>query len=572
MNRKLIFIALMAVLGIFLLAACRNNDPAPPPVPAPGPGAATPAPGAATPGTPAPAPGQQADAPFFPLAEPITVRKLITHNPHEDLGYPRIAWQVLEAHTNITVDYFWLHDLEQLPLILAAGDWPDIFWNELPADVIYEFGVVGGRFVNYVDWLHEMPHLSHTFELFPDARRGRTAPDGGIYQLMTLGGAATSYQYRMHFRTDLVEATGLGRPFTTEEFYELGAALRDMLDHPPLPGRQAWGWFFSAFGPGVELDFDVPLNDGVVQFMRVSDQYREYLRFMNRLFESGILHPEFLTMDAATTQALTNEGRFAFAQSELQIIGIESFPSGNWDICVLGPLISPQYAGRTIRTGAAPWGTTSLRGGVINADSPYVEEIIRMHDIFFALEPYMVDVGGGQIVPLKGATFIWGPQGITWEYTAWDAAGNPTEHAQFFPEYFMGVHYGPDYPWNTTTQQTQIMFNSPFALSLVFVNTIVADGSNAEARSRGAVAYNLPYAREWWFPPSIVTSEEQMIIDQFWVEINNHRDMMDARFKMGLACLDTEWDAYVAQMNAMGLPMVLAVRQAAYDRWMAAGN
>ena len=567
MKRKLILLVLMAVVGALLLAACRREAPAPPPQ-------ATPAPATPAPATPEPGQDQQdADAPFFPLAEPITIRKLITHNPHEDLGYERIAWQVLEVHTNITVDYSWLHDHEQqLPLILAAGDWPDVFWNEMQPDVIYEFGAVGGRFVNYVDWLHEMPHLSRFFEEFPDARRGRTAPNGGIYQLMTYSPAATSYQFRMHIRTDLIEQTGLGRPNTTEEFYELGIALRDMLDHPPLPGRQAWGWFMSAFGPGVELDWDVPLNDGVVEFMRVSDQYRYYLRFMNRLFESGILHEEFLTMDAPTTLALINESRFVFAQSELQMISIDAFPSGNWDVCVLAPLISPQYDGRTIRSGLAPWGTTQHRGGIINADSPHVEAIIRMHDIFFALDPYMVDVGGGQMVPLHGATFVWGPQGITWDYTAWDAAGNPTEHAQFFPEYFMGVTYGPDFPWNTTTQQTQIMFNSPFGWSMVFANTIVADGSNAEARSRGAVRYSLPFGRSWWFPPSIVTAEEQMIVNQFWVEIDNNRETMDARFKMGLACLDNDWDQYLAEMEAMGLPHLLAVRQAAYDRWMAAGN
>ena len=569
MKRKLILLVLMAVVGALLLAACRREAPAQPTPPP----QATPAPATPAPATPDPDP--QDDLPFFPLAEPITIRKLLTHLPQEDLGYPRIAWQVLEAHTNITVDYSWLHDLEQLPLVLAAGDWPDVFWNSLAPDVIYEFGVVGGRFVNYIDWLDEMPHLSNFFEMFPDARRGRTAPDGGIYQLMQHSPAATSYQWRMHFRTDLVEATGLGRPNTTEEFYELGIALRDMLDHPPVAGylltnSDWWGWFFSAFGPGVELDWDVPFNDGVVHYMRTSDQYREHLRFINRLFESGIMHPEFLTMDAPTRQALVNEGRFAFASAELGAITIESFPSGNWDICVLSPLISPQYSGRTIRTGANPWGFA--RGGVINADSPHVEAIIRMHDLFFALEPYMVDVGDGQIVPLKGATFAWGPQGITWDYLSWDAAGNPTEHALFFPEYFMGVHYEPGLPWTTTSNQTRIVFNQPFGLSLVFENTIVADGSNAEARTRGAVTYNLPFSREWWFPPSIVTPEEQMVVDQFWVEINSNREMMDARFKMGLACLDTEWDAYVAQMNAMGLPHVLAVRQAAYDRWMAAGN
>ena len=578
MKRKLILMVLMLVVGALILAACNRGEPATPAPPpqdttTPSTQATTPQQGAGTETVTETVTDPQEDAPFFPLAEPITIRKLITHNPHEDLGYQRIAWQVLEAHTNITVDYSWLVDYEQqLPLILAAGDWPDVFWNELAPDVINEFGVVGGRFVNYIDWLDDMPHLSNMFDMLPDARRGRTSPNGAVYQLMSFSPAATSYQYRMHIRTDLIEQTGLGRPNTTEEFYELGIALRDMLDHPPLPGRQAWGWFFSAFGPGVEQDWDVPFNDGVVHFMRTSDQGRDYLRFMNRLFESGILHPEYLTMDAATTQALTNEGRFAFAQSELQIIPIESFPSGNWDVCVLAPLISPQYAGRTIRSGQAPWGATALRGGAINADSPHVEAIVRMHDTFFALEPYQVDVGGGQIVPLQGSNFVWGPQGITWDYTAWDANGNPTEHAQFFPEYFMGVNYGLDFPWNTTTQQTQIMFNSPFGLSLVFENTIVADGSNAEARSRGAVAYSLPFARSWWWPPSIVNADEQMIVDQFWVEINNHRDMMEARFIMGLACLDNDWDDYVAQMNAMGLPQVLAVRQAAYDRWMAAGN
>jgi putative aldouronate transport system substrate-binding protein len=558
MKRKVVASALVLVMLAALFAACTSSNDAP---------TASPPPRA----TPAPPPGQQQQQPqqpvqtdFFPLANPISIRMMLWDRPQEDTGDPRITWQVLEEVTNISVEIQWLRDRDQLPLILAARDWPDLFWHRLEDDVINEFGVVGNRLINYVDWLDDMPNLTAAFEFLPDARRAITQSNGGIYQLFLFSPAATSYGSRMHYRTDILADAGVAVPSTTEQFYDMIVKLRGHLDHAPISPDFPMVWLFAAFGPGVNMDFDNPLNDGTVQFMRTSDQYRHFLRFMNRLFNAGAFHPELLYhMDIARNptlnQTLVDEGRFVFSTSALQLLTLDKIPSGNWDLSILEPITSPQYQGRTIFSGPAPWGIAG--GAAVNAASPHIEAIVRMLDIAYAQSEVVPGTG------LYGPAFFWGPEGVTWEYTQWDTAGNPTGHRLMFPESFMGVTYGPDFAWTTQTQQENIVYAPGLGMSLAFLNSVVSSGDNNEVRQRAAVAHSLPFGRAWWFPPSIVTAQEQAIIDQFWTEINNNRATMDAQFITGVSCIENDWNAYVAQMNAMGLPQVLAVRQAAYTRW-----
>ena len=42
---------------------------------------------------------------------------------------------------------------------------------------------------------------------------------------------------------------------------------------------------------------------------------------------------------------------------------------------------------------------------------------------------------------------------------------------------------------------------------------------------------------------------------------------MRSQFITGVADIEQQWDAYVNELNAMGLDEVLKVYQASYDRW-----
>ena len=498
---------------------------------------------------------QDTDRPLYPIVdEVITVRGMKYWNPHWDNGESRVLWNLIESVTNIRLDMTWLADAEQLPVFMAAGDWPDFFFDPLDTTYINEFGVIGGRFVDYTTKLDLMPHLVEAFDMFPDAKKALMQENGGIYNLFTYSPAATSYGNRMHYRTDIMAEHNVPIPTSTEEFHEALTTLKNATGHAPLAPGFPEGWLFASFGSGITMDFDDINNNGIVTWGRVSDQYKNFLKYMNRLYSDGLYHNEYITMDTPTVQALVNEGNFVFAQHELASIPIESFPSGNWDIDVLAPLTSEFNSDRTIATGAAPWGIN--RGGAINAASPYVDELCKLFDIAYALEEVVPGTG------LYGPAFIWGPENVGWAFTN----AEKTNHALMIPTEFMGVTYG-DVDWSSNSQYEILLYDAGFGLSMVFEFSIVTDGSNGEARQRGAVNNNLGYARSWVFPPMIFTAEEQSVLDSYMVEINIYVEEMHDKFITGVEDIDASWDTFVANLERMNYRQVVEQYQAAYDRW-----
>ena len=62
-----------------------------------------------------------------------------------------------------------------------------------------------------------------------------------------------------------------------------------------------------------------------------------------------------------------------------------------------------------------------------------------------------------------------------------------------------------------------------------------------------------------------VTPDEANEVAQLSTMINNYVNEMSAKFIVGKADLDKDWDKYVSQINKMKLNRLLQIKQAAYD-------
>ena len=104
---------------------------------------------------------------------------------------------------------------------------------------------------------------------------------------------------------------------------------------------------------------------------------------------------------------------------------------------------------------------------------------------------------------------------------------------------------------------------------------LIADGtehavhSGPQARQKGYVNNVIPYQSADVFPIWYLkmTEDELYVIENKLSEIQSYYKQMEAKFIMGKADIETEWDAYVAEVERMGIEDVLAAYQAAYDRW-----
>ena len=481
----------------------------------------------------------------YPIVpEKITVRCLITGTLNMD--NPRVLWQELEKLTNINVDFFTV-ETAQVPTFMAAGNWPDFFHHNLPAAYIFDYGILGNRFVDYNTMLPIMPHLEECFRMYPLARKIMTESNGAIYQLPTFALEVTSSTVRFYYRKDNLQRHNLPVPRTLDEYYNTLVALRNATGTAPMEYDMATmeNWFFPSFGEFIEPGFDSNAQ-GQVVFNRTSEQYRRFLTYINRLYREGLLHQEFLTLDTATRLAIARQGIATFTGTQLQNASLSDFPSGNWDIGVPRPFTSQWNSATKVKRNP----TERPGGFAINARSRYTNEVARLLDIGFALTE--VSPGTG----LYGDAFCYGPEGLTWMFT------NPqrTEFDFIMPP---GETKTPSvYQYENVIYGNQGM---PRALS----NAITAEISNNRIRQIEFLENLNPFTVTDFFPLTSLkfTEDEQTVIDNRFTDIRTYVEEMRAKFITGVDDINAGWDEYVRTINAMGIADVIRVHQAAYDRW-----
>ena len=218
----------------------------------------------------------------------------------------------------------------------------------------------------------------------------------------------------MHYRTDYVEKVGLGTPATVDEFYNVAKAIKDAgLTAGYAPIVSAYNffnlhtepYFFAAFGDSVNVDFSDD-GSGKVVYNRMSEQYKRYLKYMNKLYTEGILDNEYLTIDIATAEARMKAGQGAFSVNGTTL-NESDFPDGIIHLDVLAPLTS-EYADKQK---IIAYDYYSTKGGAISKKSKYPAELCRMFDIWFATEEVVEGSG------LYCESFVYGIYGKECVYT-----------------------------------------------------------------------------------------------------------------------------------------------------------
>lgn len=69
-------------------------------------------------------------------------------------------------------------------------------------------------------------------------------------------------------------------------------------------------------------------------------------------------------------------------------------------------------------------------------------------------------------------------------------------------------------------------------------------------------------------PPLFPDTKAAAEMSTLWTGINNYGDQAFGEFVTGKTDIDTGWDAYIANINKLGLPRYLELKQAAFDaKW-----
>ncbi len=492
---------------------------------------------------------EAAEETLYPIVdEPITVTGLVVDGNVEKRK-DRLVWNKVSEITGINIEWVSI-DADALATYLAGNEWPDFFHCPMNTSVINDYGVIGGRFANLYDYMDVMPNYSAALEAYPMAEGAVKEINGEMYKFPYIEKASTGVGTRTHVRTDVLEAAGVDMPTTVEEFKQ---ALIDLKAYHGevsyIPNLYSyWGpMLFAAFGTETNMKFDADANEKVYTNM-TSEQTKLYWTFMNELYEEGLVHQEFLTLDGTARNELAKSGKMAFLNGEANKLAKEDFADGAFHIDVCAPLTSEYDQTQTLI------GNTDINisySPIINAGSEYVEELCKMFDIMYATEEVVEGSG------LHGMSFCYGLEGIDWKYGA-EGSGSyeliaPAEYDGAFSTY----QYG-ELVWKGT------------GLATALEGLIASTEGNSHERQVGYVKSVLPYQEDHLFPVNYMkfNDDEQYVLDNKLADINTYYEKMAGQFVTGVVDIETGWDEYCATLEEMGINDIIEVYQASYDRWI----
>src|SRR5699024_9384403 len=324
--------------------------------------------------------------------------------------------QEYEDKTNITFDYKTspMDDFgTKLNLAFASEDLPDIIFaagsEDFTAAMEMEYGEQG-LLLPLEDLIEDYaPNLHQLLEERPEIRKSITTPDGHIYVLPRITGGnheAVWYRQPLWYNGEWLDALGVEElPKTVDEFYDLLVRFRDEdpngngeADEIPLSDVDMNGsrqWLLGAFGI---KEWGLEEVDGNIRFAPMTENYKEYLTFMNKLYEEKLLDPETFSQSDDQFQAKGQENRIGIfnAYYSYQLTGETEEEAIN----------NPMYFPLTSDVNdepLLPLNPGMSRGSfAITKDNPSPEASMRWVDYLYSPEGH--------------AFFDQGPEGIFWEW------------------------------------------------------------------------------------------------------------------------------------------------------------
>ncbi|MEG0284909.1 MAG: extracellular solute-binding protein [Vagococcus sp.] len=448
----------------------------------------------------------------------------------------------------------------KLNLAFASGDLPDVLFGTGPDTLTpameMDYGEQG-LLVPLEDLIDEnMPNFKKLMDEDPTIKKSITTPDGHIYSLPWLARARTASWPKgpMWYRGDWLDAVGQKElPQTTDEFYDLLVKYRDedpngngKKDEIPLTDTKmehTSTYLMGAFGMKARGIQEI---DGKVEYTPVTDNYKEYVTFMNKLYSEKLLDQEVYSQSGEQKTAKGQNNQLGVFQDWYSFFTTGKSPEEAVKDPMFQPLTSPVSEKAVIpgspRMQRATFAITN------KAASP--EALLRWVDYFYSEE---------------GAFYLnKGPEGEFWKWETNDKGekvrvvakdsdkDNPEEGRKYIsPAYGMPVptvDYDP--------QGEYIIYknaNEP-------LDTTFDDFIAKETKDKIDPAAEVP------FPLLYLTKEETDKTRDIGTDMKTYVEQMEAKFITGVEPI-SNWDKYVKTLEGMGVEEYVKVYQGAYDRW-----
>ena len=221
-----------------------------------------------------------------------------------------ILIQQMEEKTNVHIEWELVEDTayaERRNIRLGSGDLPEVVMNGLSLAEIIRYGTEGS-FRQLEDLQKEYcPQLMAAYEQVPTMKAVCTMPDGHTYTFPMYGSSPWGGIMRIGaINTDWLKAVNMEMPTNLNEFKDVLIAFRDKdpngngkKDEIPLGFAGALYSTFNGWDYGLNFlgdSFRAPSNtnlldlrDGKVTFVAATEEYKNFVKWMHELYAEGLI-------------------------------------------------------------------------------------------------------------------------------------------------------------------------------------------------------------------------------------------------------------------------------------------
>ncbi len=457
----------------------------------------------------------------------------------------------LQEVTNIHFDFVTANgaaEQDNFNLMIAAGDYTDI----LSSMEFYNTGLEGavdeGIIMDLADVLPEKcpTYWSYLSSNTNTLMRGYT-DSGYMPAIMVLSPEVGQEVVGPVLRQDWLNDFGMDMPKTFDDLYsyienantEYGAIF-EFTSSTGIMAELAYGMNIEIGGYTVE--------DGEVIYGASQDGFKDYLKFMNKLFENKLIPQDFF---ADTAEDLSSKARLDFGLGTNSLLSVAAnntsdimmnVSDDDFEMAVL-PYVSvdgnvenhvgPDTLTNTVKD-PDPW--------CFNAELEDIDPLLELVEFLFSDEGYLLTNYG-----VEGETYTM----VDGEPQYTDlVVNNPDGLSYFFASYVYVTNAASGFfPYINDMEKTYYEFTDN--------QWEVYEG----LKSLSDCAYNYPSF-------AVMDADESEEYSSIESDLSTYAESTILEFIVGTADIDEGFDTYVDTLYEMGLQDLIDLKQAAYDRAM----
>lgn len=472
-------------------------------------------------------------------------------------------WQELEKRTNVAVNM--LHpakgsEREQFMVVVNSGDLPDMMKNPEFYPGGFDKAMDDDIFIDVAKYLEWAPHYSAMINSSENIRRSVYTDTGriGLFHFFQYleDGKKQKVNYGLAVRQDILDKNGWtdGLPETVADLEEMLTFFKDKCGFTDGPFPLApTGLHSFSFMNGFNLanGFRIDTTNNKIQYSMTQPEFKKYLEVLNDWYNKGLIYRDFLT----ATSELDSQGwlfkdKLPIGVTFAIFAGDTQYVTGNNpdpDFNLVGIKNVTMEAGQKPMPGAYVIEDATANAYMAFAITTQCQDIpllVRWWDYFFSAEGALLINYG----PIEGT----GPKDTETTFYRNDE-GRPilTDFIMRNPEY-----------GSSEMLQRYVWHGCIFGLynREVDTETPVQLESHYRWSDQDFDAKYKPIPSSYVFLP-----DEADVYTSKYSDIQTYVQESTVAFITGTKPI-SEFDAYVDQIESMGLNEVLSVLQSAVDR------